>query len=116
MTDTSRFRRTAAHIRYLAGAPTAWDADSDDWDIWEVRERDRRGWWSRLIGRTRRPTRALHIAAWNPATAHLVADLLDCAATLGATERHTAARDHCGWCGADHLTQISNALTQQENP
>lgn len=70
-------RRAAAHARYLAGPPVEWDADSPDWEGWEVREQDRHGWWSRLIGRTRRPTRALHVATWDPAAGHAAAALLD---------------------------------------
>lgn len=86
------------------------DADSHDWDTWEVRAQDRRGWWSRPIGRARRATVALHVAAWSPRTAHLVADMLACAADLDPAERETAARDQCGMCGASHLTEIARSL------
>lgn len=93
-TQTDLLRRAADHIRYLAGDPVTWDADSTDWETWEVREQDKRGWWSRLIGRTRRPTRALHVAAWDPRTAHLVADWLESAAVdaeqIGADFRAVA--------------------------
>ena len=104
------FRRAAAHARYLAGPPVEWDADSHDWDVFEVREQDERGWWSRLIGRSRRPLRALHVAAWDPRVAHLVADMLACAASLDPPERETVARDQCGMCGDSHLENIARAL------
>lgn len=104
-------RRAAAHIRYLAGPPVEWDADSPDWETWEIREQDHRGWWSRLIGRTRRPTRALHVAAWDPKVAHHVAAMLDCASRLKEPhERESVASDQCGWCGYSHLDTIAQAL------
>lgn len=76
MSDTELLREAARHIRYLAGPPTEWGMDSDDWVTFEVYEDQPKGF-RRLIGRSRRPVRALHVAAWNPRVAHLVADLLE---------------------------------------
>jgi len=111
MSDTDLLREAATRIRYLAGPPVDWDADSHDWDVFEVREQDERGWFSRLIGRSRRPLRALHVAAWDPKVAHLVADMLACAASLDPSDRETVALGRCGMCGTAHLTDIALALT-----
>ncbi len=103
-------RRAADRVRYLAGDPDDWDADSHDWETWEVRAQDRRGWWSRPIGHTRRATVALHVAAWSPRTAHLVADMLACASSVPERDRDGIAYDRCGTCGTAHLTEIAQSL------
>lgn len=74
-------RRAAAHVRYLAGDPVEWDMDSHDWVNFEVYEDEPEGWVRKLVARTLgRPTRAMHVAAWDPKVAHLVAAWLEAVA------------------------------------
>lgn len=57
---------------------------------------------------------AAHIALWSPVVALAVASFIECAAWLDLSERETAARERCGFCGCDHLADIARALLGQE--
>lgn len=56
---------------------------------------------------------AHHIALWQPSTGKEVAAMLACASEMDPTERETVAGEQCGWCGYDHLANISQALAGQ---
>lgn len=75
MTPTEELRAAARHIRYLAGDPADWDMDSSDWKQFTVYEDH--GVRRTTVAVSPHPTRSVHIATWDPAAAHAVADLLD---------------------------------------
>ena len=91
-------RRAAAHARYLAGDPADWDMDSDDWSRFTVYEDH--GIERTTIATSTHPTLSVHIATWNPAVAHLVADWLE----------HHALQHDAYECDEDNETNACPAL------
>lgn len=113
-------RRAAAHIRYLAGDPVEWGMGSHDWVNFEVYEDEPKGWVRKLIARTLfRPTRAMHVAAWDPKAAHLVADWLESASDLHEPPNRPPG---CQWCADEdwpcadmrHAEAVARAVLGEE--
>lgn len=56
------------------------------------------------------PAEADHIVMWHPGVARRVTAMLACASQMEAEDRQTVAGEQCGWCGDNHLTDISQAI------